>query len=147
VTSYVRPAVAEQTYRDADGAVIEYGNRWGSEGLAADSYSVDSHPERFAPVHRIAHALVDTCSAHISGAGVDQNCEQDLQYPRHDYPGIIVHAALCTISSTRRVGATPAMRPGSPWLTNPNGRCTLSRLVDAARKFAAVCRNRGSGTS
>ena len=41
--------------------VIEYGNRWASRGGTPpeDSYSVDEHPERFAPLHTVAAALID----------------------------------------------------------------------------------------
>jgi hypothetical protein len=36
-----------------------YGHRWGGDGPAPDSYSVTSHPERFAGLHVVAHALID----------------------------------------------------------------------------------------
>lgn len=55
---YVRPSPTATVVRDADGRVIDYGSRW--EGSPpADSYSVDSHPERFAPLHEVVEALVD----------------------------------------------------------------------------------------
>lgn len=118
VSGYVRPSVVEENYRDADGSVIEYGHRWGSEGPPMDSYSVDSHPERFAPLHLIAAALIDyllrTYQATISD---ELRFVQDLRYPRVDavravrlvpaeadaagltfvftaYPGVVVHAGL-----------------------------------------------------
>lgn len=85
MSSYVRPAVAEQTYRDANGAVIEYGNRWGSEGPAEDFYSVDSHPERFAPLHQIADALIDYLQRNYQVEITDDvSCVQDVRYPPPD---------------------------------------------------------------
>ncbi len=57
---YVRPDVVSQVFRDAEGRVIDYGSRW--EGLdqpPEDSYSVVSHPERFAPLALVADALLD----------------------------------------------------------------------------------------
>ncbi|MEE6281396.1 DUF6226 family protein [Georgenia sunbinii] len=57
--SYVRPVVADQVFRDAAGGVIAYGDRWGDGSPPEDSYSVTDHPERFAPLHPVADALVD----------------------------------------------------------------------------------------
>ena len=57
--SYRRPAIEPAEFRDADGAVIEYGERWGAESPPDDSYSVLSNVERFRPLHRIAEALID----------------------------------------------------------------------------------------
>lgn len=42
---------------DATGAEIRYGQRWGDDGPPDDQYSLDLHPERFAPLHVIADAL------------------------------------------------------------------------------------------
>lgn len=58
---YVRPSVESVEFRDDDGNIIDYGNRWASRGGTPpdDSYSVDGHPERFAPLHTIAAALID----------------------------------------------------------------------------------------
>jgi hypothetical protein len=57
VNSYVRPSIDAPVFRDAGGHVIDYGNRW--VGLPPeDSYSVDTHPERFAPIHTVAEALI-----------------------------------------------------------------------------------------
>ncbi|MDQ1175011.1 hypothetical protein QE430_003318 [Microbacterium testaceum] len=54
---YSRPLLEAPTFRDADGRVIEYGSRW--EGSPPEeTYSVDTHPERFAPLHVVADALV-----------------------------------------------------------------------------------------
>lgn len=57
--AYVRPPIPRQVFHDADGRPFEYGERWaGLEGPPEDAYSVDSHPERFAPVVDVADALV-----------------------------------------------------------------------------------------
>lgn len=118
MSSYVRPAVAEQTYRDADGAVIEYGNQWGVEGPPADRYSVDSHPERFAALHQIANALIDYLQEVYQVEITDDlSCARVFTHPPVDvlravrvepasgdaaamtfaftgYPGVVVHAGL-----------------------------------------------------
>jgi hypothetical protein len=67
---YARPVWQEPVFRDATGAVIEYGSRWGQDGPPTDTYSVVTHPERFAPLHLVADALiehlVDTYDVQIS---------------------------------------------------------------------------------
>jgi hypothetical protein len=117
MNSYIHPVVAEQTYRDADGAVIEYGDRWGSQGPPEDSYSVDSHPERFAPLYQIADALIDYLQRNYDVEVTDElSCARDLRRevdavravrltPATEgaapltlvftrYPGLIVHAGV-----------------------------------------------------
>jgi hypothetical protein len=105
-------------FRDGEGRVIEYGNRW--EGLPPeDTYSVDTHPERFAPLHTVADALI----AHL-GDAYDVEIEEGadvvadlIRAPSHDvvravrvrprdpacasvtvvmdaYPGIYLHAGV-----------------------------------------------------
>lgn len=61
MTEYTRPKVAPMEFHDGAGDVIEYGTRWASRGGTPpeDSYSVVSHPERFAPLHTVATALID----------------------------------------------------------------------------------------
>ncbi|WP_069386861.1 DUF6226 family protein [Cellulosimicrobium cellulans] len=57
--AYVRPPIPRQVFHDADGRPYEYGERWADlDGPPEDTYSVDSHPERFAPVVDVADALV-----------------------------------------------------------------------------------------
>lgn len=57
MSSYTRPSIDTPVFRDVAGRVIDYGNRWlGSPPEHA--YSVDTHPERFAPVHTVADALI-----------------------------------------------------------------------------------------
>ncbi len=116
--SYVRPLIESPVFRDADGTVIEYGNRWHGSP-PEDTYSVDTHPERFAPLHAVAEALI----AHLQGTydvEIDEGVEVagELLHPAfHDvvravrirpndpkcasltfvftaYPGIYMHAGL-----------------------------------------------------
>lgn len=118
VSSYVRPSIDAPIFRDADGQVIDYGNRWDGSP-PEDTYSVDTHPERFAPLHTVADALI----AHLRDTydvEIDEGVElaTDLLHPSyHDvvravrmrpndpacasvtlvftaYPGIIMHAGL-----------------------------------------------------
>jgi hypothetical protein len=118
VTSYVRPSIDTPVFRDAEGQVIDYGSRW--NGSPPEStYSVDTHPERFAPLHTVADALivhlVDTYDVDVD-EGVETAA--DLRHPAyHDvvravrlrpndpacasltfvftaYPGLLMHAGL-----------------------------------------------------
>lgn len=57
VNGYERPEIHAPVFRDADGVDIEYGNRWPGSP-PEDTYSVDTHPERFAPLHTVADALI-----------------------------------------------------------------------------------------
>ncbi len=57
MSSYTRPSIDVPVFRDADGQVIDYGNRW-RESPPEDTYSVVTHPERFAPIHTVAEALI-----------------------------------------------------------------------------------------
>lgn len=118
MSSYVRPLIEAPVFRDADGAVINYGSRWHGSP-PEDTYSIDTHPERFAPLHVVADALI----AHLRetyDVEVDEGVEvaADLLHPAfHDvvravrirpndpqcasltlvftaYPGIYMHAGL-----------------------------------------------------
>ena len=118
MTDFERPAVAEQTFRDATGSVIDYGSRWGDDSPPPDSYSVDTHPERFAPLHTVAEALLAHLRSEYEVEVTDDlSCADDLLRPHPaalravratpaaddaatltfvftDYPGIVVHAGL-----------------------------------------------------
>lgn len=66
MSNYVRPAISYAEFRDDDGNVIPYGNRWpGHDGPPDDSYSAVDHPERFAPLHTVAEALIDYLAANF----------------------------------------------------------------------------------
>jgi len=56
--SYQRPLIEMPVFRDGEGRAIKYGNRWAA-GPPEDTYSVETHPERFAPLHTVADALVN----------------------------------------------------------------------------------------
>lgn len=115
--AYVRPSVEAPVFYDSDGQVINYGNRWNGPPLE-DSYSVDTHPQRFAPLHMVAEALItylaDTYDVEITKG---KEPSKDLIYPAPQalravriqpknprcatltfvftsYPGIFVHAGL-----------------------------------------------------
>lgn len=113
--SFSRPPIDPPLILDADGQVIDYGNRWDGSP-PEDTYSVDTHPERFASLHAIANALIDfladaydvevtdgleTASdlVHPHPAvvravrvrPVDEACAA-LTFAFTDYPGLIVHA-------------------------------------------------------
>ncbi|MCT1365517.1 MULTISPECIES: DUF6226 family protein [unclassified Microbacterium] len=60
--AYVRPALPPLTFHDDRGEVIRYGRRW-PDGIAPEeSYSRESHPERFAPLLLVVDALVEHLS-------------------------------------------------------------------------------------
>jgi len=61
MSTYVRPELPRQVFQDASGADIDYGNRWADRPGRLppdDMYSVVTHPERFAPLHTVADALI-----------------------------------------------------------------------------------------
>lgn len=60
---YIRPLLPERTYYSEDRVPIPYGRQWGNDGPDPGSYSVDSHPERFAGLHVVARALIDHLAA------------------------------------------------------------------------------------
>ncbi|WP_025133002.1 DUF6226 family protein [Leucobacter sp. PH1c] len=63
--TYTRPPIETLEFRDGSGAVINYGNRWaGLDGPPEDTYSVIHDPERFAPLHTVATAVVEYLIAH-----------------------------------------------------------------------------------
>lgn len=115
---YVRPALPEATYYFDDGAPIPYGRRWGDGGPDSESYSVESHLERFAGLHLVASALI----AHLA-ATYDVEVHEDpahaaeplmeardvleavkvtprsagaapLTFVLTGYPGLMVHAGV-----------------------------------------------------
>ncbi|WP_413317607.1 DUF6226 family protein [Agrococcus sp. 1P02AA] len=54
--AYVRPEIAIPDIRDADGQAVPFGERW--QQPPEESYSVVTHPERYAPLHEVAEALL-----------------------------------------------------------------------------------------
>lgn len=118
VNSYVRPAIDTPVFRDADGQIIDYGKRWRESPPPEVTYSVDSHPERFAPLHAVADALiaylrdaydVEVVEGEAAAADLLRPAPETLRAVRirpNDpacaavtivftaYPGIIMHAGL-----------------------------------------------------
>ncbi|SDH97331.1 DUF6226 family protein [Agrococcus jejuensis] len=68
---YARPALDVPRIVDAEGVPIPFGERWGMDAPPEDAYSVDAHPERFAPLHAIADALVVHLAATYEASVVD----------------------------------------------------------------------------
>jgi hypothetical protein len=115
---YVRPRLPTTTYYSREGEPIPYGRQWGADGPAPDSYSVDSHPERFAGLHIVARALIDHLTAvydvdvhadPVHAGEMLMKAKDVLQAvrvtPRRSgaasltfvltgYPGVIVHAGV-----------------------------------------------------
>ncbi|KIS27549.1 hypothetical protein TV39_10380 [Arthrobacter sp. SPG23] len=97
----MRPTLPRTTYYSPEGIPIPYGRQWGADGPDPDSYSVDSHPERFAGLHAVAVALIDHLSA-VYDVEVDND-------PRHATElltdaGEVLRAVRVT---PRRSGAAP----------------------------------------
>lgn len=63
VSRYQRPLIAKPVFHDAEGRVIDYGNRWWHEEPPEDTYSEALHPERFGSIHAVADALVGHLAA------------------------------------------------------------------------------------
>ncbi len=121
MSPYTRPSIAPQVFVDADGEVIDYGHRW-SDSPPAEAYSVTVHPERYAPLHAVAAALIDhlrlTYDVEVDdGAHVvaDLLAPPSWEVPRAvgcarairvrsltfvftSFPGLLMHAACCTTS-------------------------------------------------
>lgn len=117
MTSYLRPPIEAPVFRDADGHVIDYGHRWPGSP-PEETYSVDTHPERFAPLHTIADSLItylrDTYDVRLIER---EETAADLLHPAPpfiravriqpndpacaavtivftEYPGVLMHAGL-----------------------------------------------------
>lgn len=98
---YVRPDLPTTTYYAPGGEPIAYGRQWGVEGPDPDSYSVDSHPERFAGLHIVARALIDhLATAYDVEVHEDPVHARDLLIEVRD----VLHAVRVT---PRRSGAAP----------------------------------------
>lgn len=116
--SYRRPMIEPVEFYDDDGAVIAYGDRWGSESPPSESYSVLSNVERLRPVHRVAEALIDALRTDYAATVEDDLAvASDLMHDRDDviravritpddstaapltfvftsFPSVIVHAGV-----------------------------------------------------
>jgi hypothetical protein len=121
MVSYKRPDFPVVTFRDTSGAIIEYGRRWRDrQGRMPpeDTYSVVTHPERFAPLHTVADALIDYLTKRYEAtASEDLAFVADLMFGHDDvlravrvepastdaapltfvytnYPGVLLHTGL-----------------------------------------------------
>src|SRR5690625_1937716 len=118
MSGYVRPSVESVEFRDDDGNIIDYGNRWASRGGTppGDSYSVDDHPERFAPLHIVAAALIDYLAS---------TYEVDVEEGHHVTDGLL-HAPTAE-ETVRAVRLTPR-----------GGACSARVRADALSSAAAA---------
>jgi hypothetical protein len=59
MSQYVRPPITSRSYVDDEGAVIDYGQRWGRDGPPHDAYTRTSNLDRYEPLQMVARALID----------------------------------------------------------------------------------------
>lgn len=94
---YRRPVIAGHDFSDDRGALISYGQRWPGQP-AEESYSVTTHPQRFAPLHAVAQALVDWLPARF-----EAHCLQDPELAC-----ALGYATEPVVQSVRLIPADPA---------------------------------------
>jgi hypothetical protein len=112
------PPLPARLWRDAAGAVIPYGERWGTEGPPEDAFSRVTHPERYAPMHAVADALLAHLLEHYDCMAEDETAgEHELRAVR-----------------VRSVPGTAPMRLA--WTDFPGVRASLGSAAAAA---APVC--------
>ncbi len=117
MSSYQRPSIDSPVVHDTHGRVIDYGSRW--SGLPPEEmYSVDTHPERFAPLHTVADALIThLCATYDVQLTEGEEIALDMLRPAPEfvravrirpkdpacaaltfvftaYPGVLLHAGL-----------------------------------------------------
>jgi hypothetical protein len=56
--AFAMPPLPAGRWLDDDGHEIPFGTRWGTGGPPEEAYSRVTHPERYAPLHAVADALV-----------------------------------------------------------------------------------------
>lgn len=100
MTGYVRPRLEVPVFRDADGAIIPYGERWGVEAPPTEAYSRTSNLERYAPLHDVASALIAHLERTYDVMIRDDLDAADLMHERGDI--------------VRAVRVTPADRRSAP---------------------------------
>ena len=98
---YVRPDIPTREFRDTDGGVIPYGQRWGMDSPPDDTYSVLTHPERFQPLHEVARALI----AYLESA-YDVTVSEDPAHRVDLFEGYVTATAAVRIAPTNS-GAAP----------------------------------------
>ena len=126
MTHYERPAIDAPVFLDADGRVIDYGRRW-SGSPPEETYSVDTHPERFAPLHTVADALIVFLWNTYDVTLVEgSETATDLLHPARD----VLRSVTRTIPSA---GAMPVTRTGMAKPTSSNGMCSRQLPGTSAR--------------
>ena len=87
---YRRPPIERGEFRDGDGRVIPYGDRWRNTPSEDLPYSITTHPERFAPVQEVARALEAALPAanRPGGDGIPIGVEFT------DFPGVIIRVGM-----------------------------------------------------
>lgn len=115
MSKYVRPEWPVVEFLDESGEPIPYGHRWGMGEVPEEAYSRVSHPERYAPLHAVAEALIRWLTEEYDVTVVDDPAvESDVSFTPPavravrltpvapgaapltvvltDYPGVFVHA-------------------------------------------------------
>jgi hypothetical protein len=98
---YVRPDIPTREFRDADGRVIPYGQRWGMGSPPDETYSVLTHSERFQPLHEVGRALI----AYL-GRAYDVTVSED--------PAHLTDLPEGYVTATTAVRLTPANPDAAP---------------------------------
>ena len=103
--AYRRPKFEPMRFTDERGRPIEYGSRWEAvDGTPPEeSYSVVSHPERFAPLHAVALALID----HLART-------RDVRVEEGEQVLHAVDSARESSDVVRAVRLTPALENAAP---------------------------------
>jgi hypothetical protein len=101
MSEYVRPMLPKHVYYDADGNVIDYGNRWPHRMAPDDRYSVVSNPERFAPLYLVADALIE----HLK-ASYDVTGSEDIAHT-----GDLMRRSIDAVRAVRLVPSNPDGAP------------------------------------
>jgi hypothetical protein len=111
--AFAMPPLPVGRWLDAEGAPIAFGERWGMGGPPESAYAVVSHPERYAPLHDVADALV----AHLVA---EYDC--------------VVQEAATEPHELRAVRLQPASGQGFrlAWTDFPGVRAALGGEVDEA---------------
>jgi hypothetical protein len=100
---FVCPELPSTVILDKAGQPIVYGSRWGPDGPPEDSYSVDLHPERFAGLHTVAHALI---------AHVERVYDVDVSYHgAPDAAATLLHPRAGVLELVRVVPRDPEAAP------------------------------------
>ena len=152
-TPHAPPVLPATTFTDSTGAAISYGNRWPADGPPVDSYGVESNPERFAPLHSVADALIaylrreyqvtvsedaahgeDLLIARIDGArAVRVTPARDeaapLTFVFTPYPGVMIHAGVLHDFPFPACGCDARWNVSS-WRWRPVATANGTRLAD-----------------